>query len=352
LPACSGACVPAFFVPLLGLAAWTLISSAFSSDPAVSFLRDRQLLYYLIVPLTMQVARGPRAATAVNIIIAIGAASALIGVTEYFILGFDGPIRPAGLLGKNYMTYSGVIMLVTCAALARLVNRGSEWIWPAVAVPALLVALFASQSRNAYVGALAGLVCLLSLKNWKLLVAVPVLIGLFAVGAPVKFRDRAFSIFDSTNATNRDRVSMLKSGVAMIEDHPLFGVGPNMVTKAYGEKYKRPDAFDPVENPGASRSHLHNVAVQLAAERGLPALLAWLGFIVLAGRDLLKQALRGPANPLAAMGLSVLVAAVVAGLFEHNFGDSEFLVLFLGLITLPFAAAAGPDGLSAKETRA
>jgi hypothetical protein len=27
-----------------------------------------------------------------------------------------------------------------------------------------------------------------------------------------------------------------------------------------------------------------------------------------------------------------------AGLFEHNFGDSEFLMLFLILITLPFAS--------------
>jgi hypothetical protein len=28
-------------------------------------------------------------------------------------------------------------------------------------------------------------------------------------------------------------------------------------------------------------------------------------------------------------------------MFEHNFGDSEFLMLFLGLITLPFAARRG-----------
>ena len=28
-----------------------------------------------------------------------------------------------------------------------------------------------------------------------------------------------------------------------------------------------------------------------------------------------------------------------AGLFEYNFGDSEFLMLFLVIVTLPFAAA-------------
>jgi hypothetical protein len=36
-----------------------------------------------------------------------------------------------------------------------------------------------------------------------------------------------------------------------------------------------------------------------------------------------------------------VVAMLSAGLFEYNFGDSEFLMLFLGLVTLPFAAALG-----------
>jgi len=38
-------------------------------------------------------------------------------------------------------------------------------------------------------------------------------------------------------------------------------------------------------------------------------------------------------------GLAALVAMLTAGLFEHNFGDSEFLMLFLVIITLPCAAA-------------
>jgi hypothetical protein len=35
---------------------------------------------------------------------------------------------------------------------------------------------------------------------------------------------------------------------------------------------------------------------------------------------------------------------LAAGLFEYNFGDSEFLMLFLVLVTLPFAAARGDNG--------
>jgi hypothetical protein len=41
----------------------------------------------------------------------------------------------------------------------------------------------------------------------------------------------------------------------------------------------------------------------------------------------------------AAAALAAVAAMLAAGLFEYNFGDSEFLMLFLVLVTLPFAAA-------------
>jgi hypothetical protein len=37
-----------------------------------------------------------------------------------------------------------------------------------------------------------------------------------------------------------------------------------------------------------------------------------------------------------------VVAMLAAGMFEYNFGDSEFLMLFLLLITLPYAAERAP----------
>ena len=38
---------------------------------------------------------------------------------------------------------------------------------------------------------------------------------------------------------------------------------------------------------------------------------------------------------------------LAAGLFEYNFGDSEFLMLFLVLITLPYAAERAPSWAAA-----
>ena len=51
---------------------------------------------------------------------------------------------------------------------------------------------------------------------------------------------------------------------------------------------------------------------------------------------------------LAAAALASVAAMLAAGLFEYNFGDSEFLMLFLVLITLPFAAARQDDAAATR----
>ena len=75
-----------------------------------------------------------------------------------------------------------------------------------------------------------------------------------------------------------------------------------------------------------------------SSDLGLPALLVWLGFIVVLIVDLGKCFYAGRNRFLSAAALAVVVSMLAAGFFEYNFGDSEFLMLFLVLITLPFAA--------------
>ena len=122
--------------------------------------------------------------------------------------------------------------------------------------------------------------------------------------------------------TSRDRVAMLRDGRDG-EAHPLTGVGPKMVERVYAE-YRDPAAVEPV-NP-----HLHNVPVQIAAERGLPALAAWLWFIV-GWRSISRTLARRSHASLPAAALAAIAGMLAAGLFEYNFGDSEFLMLFLVL---------------------
>ena len=84
--------------------------------------------------------------------------------------------------------------------------------------------------------------------------------------------------------------------------------------------------------------HLHNVPLQIAAERGLPALGAWVWFVLSAAVGLWQRFRADRSRYLAAAGLGALAAMLAAGFFEYNFGDSEFLVTFLVLLTLPWAA--------------
>jgi O-antigen ligase len=324
--------LPAFALPLGVYAILTLVSAAFSGDPRASVVDSRQLLLFLMVPIVMRFATGERAAKVIDVIIAIGAAGAIVGIVQFAVLGYDNlDARPRGMLGL-YMTYSGVLMLVTCATVARLLFGQGRVIWPMVALPALVVALVVTNTRNAWIGTFLAVSLLLAIRNWKLVVVAPVAAILALVLAPGLVQSRARSILDANNPANRDRMVMWKIGRDIIRDHPI--VGPEQIDRNYA-RYRQayPEAVNE-RNP-----HLHNVPIQIAAERGIPALVAWLWFFAAALWGLWRQLRARVAPDLAAAGLAALVAMLTAGLFEYNFGDSEFLMLFLGLITLPFAAA-------------
>jgi O-antigen ligase len=123
----------------------------------------------------------------------------------------------------------------------------------------------------------------------------------------------------------------------MIRTHPLTGVGPNMVQRLYTD-YRGEDSLVGPDGVTHINPHLHNDFLQIAAERGLPALALWLWFIVALMRDLWQRFHAGQ-RELAATAMATVVALLTAGLFEYNFGDSEVLMLFLTVVTLPAAAA-------------
>jgi len=336
---------PAFMVPLLAYAGWTLVSTAFSFNFPVSLVDDKQLVLLLIVPAVYYIARGSRASTVIDVVVSVGAASAAYGIIQYGILHYDNlGQRPQGAL-THYMTYSGVLMLVICAAVARLTFGKGDRTWPALVMPALVVALALTFTRSAWVGASAAIALLLALKNFRLVGVLPILVAVMFALAPDSITARMVSVFNLQDPTNRDRVAMLRTGVAMVEARPLTGMGPNMIPRMYIE-YRDESAVN------ATNPHLHNVPLQIAAERGLPALALWLWFIVVLILGLWRmfraESMRRAEDPgtaiprriLAAGGLAAVTAMLAAGFFEYNFGDSEFLMLFLVLITLPFASAA------------
>ena len=322
--------VPRLFWPLAAYAGATVVSSIFSLDPRVSFMDDKQLVLFLTVPAVYDLARGSRAGRLLTVTITVGAISAAVGVIQYGLLNYDTlHERVHGTVG-HYMTYSGLLMLVIGVALAKVLF-GRDRVWPSLMLPALLVAVAFTFTRNAWVGIGAASCLLLALKDVKLLWLLPLALAIGLGIAPGRISSRFYSIFNLHNPTNSDRLAMLVSGLHIVHDYPLTGVGPNMVEHVY-PRYREPYAIQ------RNRPHLHNVPMQIAAERGLPALAVWIWFVVTVLIDLSRRFKLDRDKVVAAAGLAAVVAMLSAGLFEHNFGNSEFLMLFLALITLPFAA--------------
>jgi O-antigen ligase len=331
--------VPKMFWPLAAYGVATIVASIFSVDPRVSLIDSKQLVLLIIVPIIYRLLPGRLSLTAVDVVITVGALSATFGIVQYLILNYDDlGRRPQGALGL-YMTYSGLLMLVTCAAVARLLFAKHHRQWAALVMPALVLALAFTFTRSAWVGACVGVGLLFLLRDFRLVALLPVALGLFLAAAPAKLTARLYSTFSLTDPSNVDRVAMMKSGLRIIKDDPLTGVGPDMIIQVYPH-YRDKTAINQL-NP-----HLHNVPLQIAAERGLPALAVWIWFIVSLLRDFVRR--RREAFPsLSNAGIAVIAAMLAAGLFEYNFGDSEFLMLFLVLITLPYAAERAPRAAAA-----
>lgn len=322
---------PGFFRPLMVYAGITLMSAAFSYDPRTSFVDCKQLVLFLLVPLTYRFFTGSRGLTLMTVIVSCAAVSAAFGIVQYGILHYDNlGQRPEGTLG-HYMTYSGLLMLVMSVALARVLFGRGERTWAALVIPALAVAIALTFSRSAWVGVCASAALLFMLKDFRLFAVVPIIAAVAVALAPGKVAQRFVSMFDLKDPTARDRIAMLHIGEHMIADHPLAGVGPNMVERRYAE-YRGPDAVVKI-NP-----HLHNVPLQIAAERGLPALAAWMWFIVALVADLWRRFRTSDQPFLPAAALAAVTALLAAGLFEYNFGDSEVLMLFLIVVSVPAAA--------------
>jgi putative inorganic carbon (HCO3(-)) transporter len=327
---------PPWMLPLMLYAGWTLASAALSPERPTSFTDCKQLILLLLVPLTYEIVDEAAAMMLTTLIITAGAVSAVIGIGQYSILHYDNlGQRPRSTLGL-YMTFAGLVMLVLNVALGRVLFMTRSRIWPALVIPALAVVLPLSLSRNAWVGACCGAALLLMLRDFRLTAALPVAGAVFFAVAPAQVLQRFYSMFNLQDLTISDRFAMMRAGKQIIQAHPVFGAGPNMIERIYPQ-YRDPDAVL------ITTSHLHNVPLQIAAERGLPAVALWLWFIgaVVIGAVVLFRSARteGPLRFLSATALASVVAMIAAGMTEHNFGDSEFQILFLVLITLPFAVA-------------
>jgi O-antigen ligase len=252
---------------------------------------------------------------------------------------------------SNWQTFAFEMMIVLLVAGAFLLfspRARSRAFWVCLSSAGLVgAALLLTYTRGAWLAtACAGAYLLWSRKRW-LLAAVPVLLGLLLWINPGSVRVRFQSAFQPRDEldSNQHRVVCWKTGWAMIQAHPWFGVGPEMVLPRLMEyvpwEYRRP--VNPLPLPNGWYGHLHNLYIHYAAERGLPTALALVWLLAMALWDFLGALRRLPAGPGEAKfilhgAVAVLVGIVVGGLFEVNLGHSEVLALFLAVVACGYVA--------------
>jgi O-antigen ligase len=340
--------VPAFFWPLLLYAGWSLLATAASIDRRSSLKDAPELLLLLLVPVAVAAFRRRSDLRFPLAALFLSGLAASIWAGIQFLGRTRADQRIEGFM-THYMTQAGLLGLFITFALAQaLFGRGRlRLAWAAVLLPSG-AALVMTLTRNAWLGVAAAAALLLALWKPKALLLAPVLAALLYLAAPGVVKSRVLSIFDRTDPSNLARVEYARMGLKIAGQRPVFGVGPDTVDELFDEPAYGLSDY-------ARRSvHLHNNFLQIAAERGLPALAAWIAFLVLAAVHLARRfrAAGGAtgsgaggttgdaaARPLAAAGLGALALLVVAGFFEYNFGDSEVAQLFLLMLALPFAPA-------------
>ncbi len=346
-------------LPMLAFSLVTLLSAAMSTQRGVAFYESKHLaslaLFFIAVNGFETAGRVRRALAwylgAVSLVSVYAILQTLACATRLDLPPWIGwalrvtlevcrtaqPFRAKGFF-SIYMTLGGSLLIALALLLALLaLGRALRTAWLIPPASLAFVALGLTYVRNAWLGLAAAIVLLALLTRRAWLVAPVILALLVALAFPSALKTRMLSIADPADETARERLYFWDAGRRMVEDAPLLGLGPGGVRRYYPE-YKHAEAKRP------RTGHLHNNAVQIAAERGLLGLGAWLwiwvAFFARAGR--IYRTLprgRGDERALTAGSIAAVAGFLAAGLFEYNFGDSEVIDLLLVVMAFPFVCA-------------
>lgn len=336
---------------LVFFVAWTTLSWLVNGHLREGRFQIRKFYVLLIVAVIATTFRGVRDTRwVVSIWLALGALSSLWGLDQFWRkwelargagTSFYLSYVAARITGFNshWMTFSEILMFALLGGLALVVwDRATpaRWRWAAgLSVLLCGLAIVLAMTRGVWLATAAGLLYLLwAWRRWAVLALPAVAVLVFAAGS-TGLRERMISIVHPHGDTdsNMHRYVTFRTGVEMIKAHPLLGLGPEMIGPDF-QQYVPADIPRPL--PAGFYGHLHNIYVQYSAERGIPAMLAMVGFLLWnLWRWLRRLALPAAADPAAGnawllrAGVAMLIGVLVTGLFEHSLGDSEILTLTL-----------------------
>jgi hypothetical protein len=248
---------------------------------------------------------------------------------------------------RHYETFSEILQIAAQLALGLALsnlNHGRNlWFKLAVGASALLALGIALTAMRTVLVAFTLGACILTIRAAKGIVRLLIpaaLMLVIAFGALVIWQTRAEQALWLQDASASLRTAVAQVGVSRIMLHPVFGHGMDAMHLHWNEW-----GF-----PGNDMLDLHSTPLQLAFDRGLPALAFWLWimatFWLLTTRAERASRDSGDANR---HGLLLGATGAIAGFFasslvNYNFGDGEVALVFWWLMGIVVVLARDSAG--------
>lgn len=237
---------------------------------------------------------------------------------------------------RHYETFSELLQMIAQLALglalANLRNHGLNCRSRlAIAATLVLGAGIALTAMRSVLMAFAIGACFIvwqTLRGRAKLTFSAAIAAILVVGGFVVWETRAQNALSLQDPSSSLRVQVARIGLGRIISHPIFGHGMDAMHKHWNEW-----GF-----PGKDMLHMHSTPLQLAFDRGLPALGFWLWIVglfwVLARRSARAASELSDTNRYGIL-LGILGAVTgffVSSLVNYNFGDAEVTLLFWWLL--------------------
>jgi len=214
-----------------------------------------------------------------------------------------------------------------------------------IALAGLGVALLLTVTRASWLAFLVSALLMMILGTSRRVIiivaacALPLILG----GLFILQQKRNVGFFDQKDDSIRWRQTVQREGLQLLlakPRHLLIGVGMDSI-KGYAHRW---DMFDHGRLP---IGHMHSNFLQLALERGIPALLVWMVLMFVYGRMLWRTFQRMTKAPPAhwidrgiVLGaLGGLTGFLTSGVVHYNWGDSEVVMIFYFIMGLSLVLA-------------
>ena len=245
--------------------------------------------------------------------------------------------RATGFFG-HWTTYAEVLQLIASLALgiflALTQKKSRIGLLLLIAIAGLGFAMAMTVTRGSWIGlAVSGVaMLLLSASRRTVIIVAGCAIPLVLAGILFLQQRRNIGLFDSSDQSTSWRQMVWREGFDLLVSKPrhlLVGIGMDSI-KAHWREW---GMFDNGRQP---IGHMHSNVLQIALERGVPALILWLLIFVVYFNLLWRLVRRTTDFPrgLALGALGGTLGFFISGLVHYNWGDSEVVTVFYFIMGL------------------